>query len=69
MVNLLLAGVEDDGTPSLYFMDYLASMVKVCWYILIFALQLEICDCSNVCGDFWSVLQSWSAQEIVFIDL
>jgi len=28
MVNLLLAGVEDDGTPSLYFMDYLASMVK-----------------------------------------
>ena len=29
MVNLLLAGVEEDGTPSLYFMDYLASMVKV----------------------------------------
>lgn len=28
MVNLLLAGVEDDGTPSLYFMDYFASMVK-----------------------------------------
>ena len=32
MVNLLLAGVEDDGTPSLYFMDYLASMVKVNCY-------------------------------------
>ena len=29
MVNLLLAGVEDDGTPSLYFMDYLAAMTKV----------------------------------------
>jgi len=28
MVNLLLAGVEEDGKPSLYFMDYLASMVK-----------------------------------------
>ncbi|XP_063687947.1 proteasome subunit beta type-2-like isoform X2 [Bolinopsis microptera] len=28
MVNLLLAGVEDDGTPSLYFMDYLAAMTK-----------------------------------------
>lgn len=28
MVNLLLAGVEDNGTPSLYFMDYLASMTK-----------------------------------------
>lgn len=28
MVNLLLAGVDDDGSPSLYFMDYLASMVK-----------------------------------------
>jgi len=27
-VNLLLGGVEDDGTPSLYFMDYLASMCK-----------------------------------------
>jgi len=27
-VNLLLGGVEDCGTPSLYFMDYLASMTK-----------------------------------------
>jgi len=27
-VNLLLAGVEDDGTPHVYFMDYLASMTK-----------------------------------------
>ena len=27
-VNLLLAGIDDDDKPSLYFMDYLASMVK-----------------------------------------
>ena len=27
-VNLLLAGIDDDGKPSLYFMDYLALMVK-----------------------------------------
>ena len=39
MVNLLLAGVEDDGTPSLYFMDYLASMVKVCWNVVIFGYK------------------------------
>eukprot|EP00116_Pleurobrachia_bachei_P004380 sb/3464642/ len=28
MVNLLLAGVDENGEPSLYFMDYLASMAK-----------------------------------------
>jgi len=29
MVNLLLGGVDKEGEPSLYFMDYLASMSKV----------------------------------------
>ena len=43
MVNLLLAGVEDDGTPSLYFMDYLASMVKVSWKIVIFPRPMPFC--------------------------
>lgn len=28
-VNLLLGGVDKDGTPSLYFLDYLASMSKM----------------------------------------
>jgi 20S proteasome subunit beta 4 len=27
-VNMLIAGVDDDG-PSLYFMDYLSSLIKV----------------------------------------
>jgi 20S proteasome subunit beta 4 len=28
-VNLLLAGYDDETGPELYFVDYLASMVKV----------------------------------------
>ena len=54
MVNLLLAGVEDDGTPSLYFMDYLASMVKVSWKIIIFVLKSR-----NLCfraGIAWGIV-------------
>ena len=36
MVNLLLAGVDENGEPSLYFMDYLASMVKVKFLFIVF---------------------------------
>jgi hypothetical protein len=32
MVNLLIAGYDlETKTPELYFMDYLASMIKVCY--------------------------------------
>ena len=59
-VNLLIAGFDSEtGKPELYFMDYLASMIKVRYNLV--QLDHELCHADQFCRSWiWRILYNSS---------